>query len=113
MERGIQNLNRVDYRCLVMLVRERGLELEDAAGISCGDDVGFQLSNEVRFAIAERFGSVGLHEIVDSCGAAADGGFRNLGELETGNAREQSARLRTHALRVLQMAGIVKRHAHS
>lgn len=91
-----------------MLARERRLKLEGAAGISSGDEVGSEVRNEFGFAIAKRFGGVGLNEIVDSCGAAADGGFGNLSEFEAGNAREQSAGLRVHALRVQQVAGIVK-----
>lgn len=103
-ERGIQDLYCVDNGSLLMLARERRLKLEDAAGISSGDDVGSEVRNEFGFAIAERIGGVGLDKIVDSCGTAADGGFGDLDKLKTWNSREQSARLRAHALRVLQMA---------
>src|SRR5215472_17728511 len=96
-----------------MLARERRLKLQSTTGITCGDDVGIELRNEFRLAIAKGVGRVGLDEIVDSCGAAADGGFGNFGNFERGNACEQSARLRTDTLRMLQMAGIVKRHAQS
>ena len=94
-----------------MPVRESRLKLEDAARVSCSDDVSFELRNEFGFAITERFGCVGLHEIVDSRGAAADGGLGDLGEFESGNTREQRSRLRAHALRMLQMARVVECHA--
>ena len=101
----------MDYRCLLMQARERGLKLEDATGIAGGDNIGPETGNEFGFAIAERIGGLWLNEIVDSRGTAADGGFGDLRKFETGNAGEQSARLRAHALRMLQMAGVVKRHA--
>ena len=53
-------------------------------------------------------GGFGLHEVVDSGGAAADGGFGNLDEVETGDLREECAGLQGDALRVLEMAGIVE-----
>lgn len=84
-----------------MLARERGPKLEDAAGIAGGDNIRFELGNEFGFAGAKGVGGVGLHEIVDSRGATADGGFRDLSKLEARNAREQSAWLRADPLRVL------------
>ena len=94
-----------------MLAGESGLELQDAAGIARSDDVGSELRNQLGFAIAKGLGGVGLHEVVDPRGAAADGGLGNFGEFEPGNAGEQSARLVANALRVLQVAGVVKGHA--
>lgn len=93
-----------------MLARERRLKLEDATGIASGNDVGSEMPNELGFAIAEGLGGVGLNEIVDAGRPAANCGFGNFGELESGNAREQSTRLRAHSLRMLQVAGIVKGH---
>lgn len=110
-ERSIQNLNRVDYGRHLTLARERRLKLQSATGISGGDNIRFELRNEFGFAISEGVGHIGLNEIVDSGGAAADGGFGNFGKFDAGNAGEQSARLQAHALRMLQMARIVERHA--
>lgn len=104
-------MNCVDYRRLLTPVRERRLKLKGAAGITSGNNIGSEIGDELGFAIAKRLGGVGLNEIVDSGGAAADGGLGNLDELKPGNSREQIARLRTHALRVLQMAGIVEGQA--
>src|SRR5215472_6047240 len=93
-ERGIQDLNRVDYWRLLMLAREGRLQLENAARIAGGHDVGPKLRNEFGFATAEGFGCIGLNEIVDSCGAATNGGLGDFSELKARNARQQSARLR-------------------
>ena len=94
-----------------MVARERRLKLEDAAGIAGGDNISLELRNEFGFAGAEGVGGIGLNEIVDSCGAAADGRFGNLRKFKVRNTREQSPRLRAHALRMLQMAGIVEGYA--
>ena len=101
----------MDYGCLLVTARERRLELQRAAWVARSDYIGLQVRYEFGLAIAKGFGGVRLDEIVDSGGTTADSGFRNLREFEAGNAREQSARLRAHTLRMLQMAGIVERHA--
>ena len=108
---GIQDLDRVDYGCLLTLSQERRLKLQNATGIASRDDAGSEMRNELGFAIPKGLGGARLNQVVDSRGAAADGGFGDLDELDPGNAREQRARLLAHALRMLQMAGIVKRHA--
>jgi hypothetical protein len=55
------------------------LELEQAARVAGGDDFGVERGNELGFAIAEGVGGVGLREIVDARGAAADGSLRDFG----------------------------------
>jgi len=82
--------------------------LEDAAGIAGGDDVCGESGDVVGLASAELCGGFGLYEVVNSGGAAADGGFGNFDEYETGNLGEERARLLGDALRVLEMAGIVE-----
>lgn len=77
-----------DVRFL-MPTSEGGLELENAAGIAGGDNVGSELRDQFGFAIAEGFRGFGLHQVVDSRGAAADCGLGNFRELETGDAGEQ------------------------
>lgn len=101
----------MNYGRLLVPASERRLELEDAAWISGGDDIGSEMRNELGFAIAEGIGGVWLDEIVDSRRAAAEGRFGNLDEFKPGNTSKQIARLRAHALRMLQMTGIVERHA--
>jgi len=68
----------MDYGRLLVPASERRLELEDAAWISGGDDVGSETGNKFGLAIAEGVGGVWLNEIVDSGGTAADGGFGNF-----------------------------------
>ncbi len=72
-----------------------------------------QRNNQLGFAIAQRVGSVRLNEIVDPRRAAADGSFWDFRELEARNISEQLARLRAHTLGMLQVAGIVERHAQA
>jgi hypothetical protein len=78
----------VDHLRLLTPARERRLELEDAAGVSSGNDVNAKMRNEFGLAVAQGFGGVGLHEIVNSGGAAANGGFGYLSKFEAGNASE-------------------------
>ena len=87
---------------------EGGLELKKAAGIAGGDDVGVEWRNELGLAVAQGVGGIGLDEVVDSRGAAADGGLGNFRELQLGNVRKQGARLGPDTLGMLQMAGIVE-----
>lgn len=96
---------------MTALAGERRLELEQAAGIAGDDDIGIERSDERGFAIAEGVCGGGLDEIVNSRGAATDGGLRNFEKLEAGDSGEKLARLRADTLSVLQMAGIVERDA--
>lgn len=103
----------MDYRRRVALAGQGGLELEQAAGVAGGYYLGVERGDELGFTIAESVGGVGLDEIVDACGAAADGGFWNFGEFNAGDVCEQLAGLAANTLRVLEMAGIVERYAHA
>jgi len=69
------------------------LHLQHTPGISRGHDVGLQGSDELGLAVAERVRRIWLHEVEDSRGAAADGGFGNFRKLQPGNACKQSAGL--------------------
>lgn len=110
-EGSIEELDGVHNGRFLMPAGEGGLELENAAGIAGGHNVGTELGNEFGFAIAESFCGAGLHQIVDSGRAAADGSFGDFRKLQTRDASEQRARLAAHALRMLQVTGIVKCHA--
>ena len=76
---GVQDGSWVTVPC------ERRLKLEHAARIARRDDVGSQRRNEIGFAVADGVGCIGLNEIVNSRRAAADGGFRDFGELQIWN----------------------------
>src|SRR6267378_8600448 len=91
--RCVQELNRVHYGSLLAQARQRGLHLEHTSGISRRHHIGVERLNELSLAITQRIGGIWLHEVEDSRGAAADGGFRNFGKLQPGNARKQSAGL--------------------
>jgi len=85
--------------------------LEEAAGIASGDDVGLEWGDKLSFAVAEGSGCIGLNEIVNAGGAAADGSFGNFEEVDAGNGCEKLARLRVDALRMIEVAGVVEGNA--
>src|SRR2546430_5411695 len=64
-----------------------------------------------RLAVPKIIRGIGLHEVEDSRRAAADGALGNFRKLQPGNTGEQSTGLRANALRMLQVARIVERHA--
>ena len=107
-KRGVEDLDGVHDGQRASDLRERGLELEEAAGIAGDDDVRMEIDDEAGFAFAELSGGFRLNEIVNSSGAAADGAFGNFEEFDAGNGGEQLAGLGANALSVLQMAGIVE-----
>ena len=78
-------MNGVHDWNLLAMTRQCGLHLQNASGISCCHHIGLYWLNELGLAIPKRVGSVGLHEIEDSRGAAADGGFGNLNKLQPGD----------------------------
>jgi hypothetical protein len=57
---------------------ERGLELEETTRIAGGDDVGVEGGDELGLAVAELGSGIWLDEIVNACGATADGSFGDL-----------------------------------
>ena len=63
------------------------------------------------FAVAESICGIGLHQIVDSGRATADGSLGDLEKFESGDLLEQTAGLEAHTLRVLQVARIVEGYA--
>lgn len=91
-------------------IGERGLELEETAGIAGGNSVGSwgEGGDESGFSSAKLGGSFRLHQIVNASGAATDGRFGNFKQAEARDLGEELARLGANALRILEMAGIVK-----
>jgi hypothetical protein len=68
-------------------------KLHETAGIGGDDGVGLRGEQVLDLAVAELLGGFGLEEVVDAGGAAAEGRFSDLGDLETGDGGEQFARL--------------------
>lgn len=112
-ESSVEELDSVDDRSGVAVAGQRGLELQEAAGIAGRNDVGLQRDDQFGFAVAEGGGGVRLDEIVDASGATADGGFGNFGEFEAGDGREKFTRLRANTLRMIEVAGVVEGDAHA
>jgi hypothetical protein len=57
---------------------QRGLKLQQTAGISGGDDIHIQWRDELRFSIAQGVCRVRLDQIIDTGGTAANRRFRNF-----------------------------------
>ncbi len=61
----------------------------------------------LHFLVAQFGCRIQLYQVVNSGRTATDGGVRDLQNFQLRNHRQHLARLEAHALRVLQMAGIV------
>ncbi len=88
-------------------MRGAGAELQDAAGVGCGDDLGFGLLHAVHFAVEEFQGGFGFGDVVDAGGAAALVGEGHFYEIEAGDGAKQVARSFADFLAVDQVAGIL------
>src|SRR5215472_15958576 len=58
-------------------------------------------------AVAELVGGLGVEQVVDASGTAAEVGFGDLFDFELGDLREEFARLLPATLRVTKVAGVV------
>jgi len=95
-----------DFGCETSLLQVC-LQLQRAAGISGNDNVRFYVQQAIQFASAESIGHFGLSEVVGTGGAAAEFGFRDVLQCDSGNHLQQIARLLANFLSVLQVAGIL------
>jgi len=68
--------------------RGAGAELQDAAGVGCGDDLGFGLLHAVHFAVEEFKRGLGFGYVVHAGGAAALIGQGHFDEIELGDGAE-------------------------
>jgi len=86
---------------------EAAHKLEETAGVGGDDGVGVGGQEVGYFAVAELLGGFGLEEVVDAGGAAAEGGFGDLGDLKAGDGTEKFAGLDEDSLGVAEVAGVV------
>jgi len=107
-EGGVEELDGVEYRKGMIDFGEGGLELQDTAGVAGDHHVGREIGDEHGFTFAKLGGGLRLNEIVDARRATADGSFGNFEKLDARDLGEELARLPANALRVLQVAGVVK-----
>src|SRR5438132_13285619 len=110
-QRIVEQLDRVQNRYRTPHPRQAGAELQQAARIPGDDHLGIGREAGPDFAIAQVRGRARLDQIEDPRRAAAEGGVRDLHQLEPGNATEQAAGLQAYGLRVLYVAGVVIRYA--
>src|SRR5258708_3606626 len=86
--RCIQELNRVHDGSPLAMACQCGLHLQQTSRIPSCHHVSLQWCDELRLSVPQLLSGVGLNEVEDSRGAAADGGFGNFGKLQPGNARK-------------------------
>ena len=82
-------------------------DLEDAADVAGGDDVGPGRLDVVHLAAAEPLGHLGLGQVVGPRGAAADLALFERDELQAGDHPEQLPGLGADLLAVAEVAGVV------
>ena len=86
---------------------KRRLELDGAAGVGRGDDVGRGSQDRARLALSELAGGARLDEVVDPGRAAAHPGVLDLDQLDAGDRAQDRARLGGDPLGVVQVAGVL------
>src|SRR2546430_11379169 len=110
-QRIIEQLDRVYDRYRTPQARQPRTELQQAPRIPGDDHVGVGREAGPDLAIAQVRGGARLDEIEDPGRAAAQRGVRDLHQLHLRDGAQQTTGLQAHVLRVLQVAGIVIRHA--
>jgi len=104
---GVEELDHVEGgHGLFAAAAEGAHDLQQAAGV--GGDYGLRLGGEqvADLAVAELLGGLGLEEVVDAGGAAAEGGFGDLGDFELGDSGEELAGLLVDSLGVTEKAAV-------
>ena len=84
--------------------------LEEAPRVAGRDDLRAGGGDPVELSGEELSRDLGLQQVVDPGGAAAEVGLGELDQPETGDRAEESPRRLPHALAVRQVTGLVVRH---
>ena len=84
--------------------------LQAATNVGAGDHICSRGSQISCFELAESCGFSGLHDVVNPCTAATHPGFRGLSQSYAGDCHEQLPGLRSDALAMNHVAGIVISH---
>ena len=110
---GVQELDHVKGgQGALAAAAEAAHELKQAAGIGGDDSLRVRVEQMTDLAVAKLLRGLGLEEVVDAGGAAAERRLGDLGDFELRNLREQVARLLEDSLRVTEVAGVVIGDAH-
>src|SRR4051794_19989872 len=107
LDRLLKQLHRVYHRQAAAQPLGVGGDLDRTAGVGGGHHLGARLEQVARLAAAELGGGIWLHEVVDARRAAADLPLGRVHELEARDHAQQVARLRSHPLRVSEVARVV------
>ena len=84
-----------------------GAELQEATGVGGSDDGGQGGGGILHFVGQQFERCVGLRDIVDSRGAAADFGVRQFHKFEVGDGAQELARGVAYFLSVQEVAGVL------
>ena len=88
------------------------VDLRQAADVAGDQQISTAGQHVARLLLPQPRGQLRLLNVVRPRGSAAQLAVRYLHQRQVGDAAQQVARLRTDALRVGQMAGIVVGHSH-
>ncbi len=99
----------MEYRQRAAGAPERLRELHETAGVRARDGLRPGREDVGRLAVAELAGRVGLDDVVDPGGAAAQVLLRRLDYLEPRNPAQRRERRERQALRVPEVAGVLER----
>src|ERR1700743_1085226 len=105
---GVEELDHVEGGQLGGAAAAKAVhELQQAARVGADDGFG-ACGEQVRdLAIAKFVGGLGMEEVIDAGGAAAERGFSDLFDDEVGDLCEELAWLLPDALCVTKMTGVV------
>ena len=106
----VEHLDHVHHALAMPPLAHARLELEHAAGIGRGDDVGLRQIHVGHFLSQNIHRETGVQHVVNAGAAAANIGKRHLAELESRNGAQQLPRSIADLLAVREMARILISH---
>src|SRR5437764_1284922 len=107
LNRRLNQLYRVDHAQRPTHLLAHGRDLDRAAGVAGGDHLRACGEQVVHLPPPELGGGLGVQQVVDTRGPAANLPLRGLDHLELRDLAEQLARLGAHRLGVRQVTGVV------
>src|SRR5260221_167504 len=109
--RGIDKFHRMQRWDMLAQALQRSVNLQQAAWISRGDDIGMRTQDMLSLALAQLVGRLWLGQVVDTGATAADVCLRNVHHLDPRNATQHLTWLRANTLRMGKMAGVMVGYA--
>src|SRR6266849_8622609 len=109
--RGIHQFHRMQRWDTLAQALQRSVNLQEAARIGRGDDIGMSTQDMLSLALAQLVGRLWLDQVVDTGATAANVCLRNVYHLDPRNAMQHLTWLQTDALRMGKMAGVMVGYA--